>query len=43
MEIKVGQEVELLPGQTMTNFSSKSLNKTFESVIFSTGAVPVTK
>jgi hypothetical protein len=43
MEVKVGQEVELLPGQTMTNFSSKSLNKTFESVIFSTGAIPVTK
>ncbi|HIJ97077.1 MAG TPA: hypothetical protein HPP94_15340 [Desulfuromonadales bacterium] len=43
MEVKVGQEVELLPGQTMTNFNSKSLNKTFDSVIFSTGAVTVTK
>ncbi|MDD2735861.1 MAG: hypothetical protein PHF56_18150 [Desulfuromonadaceae bacterium] len=41
--VSVGQEVELLPGQTMTNFTSKSLNKTFESVIFSTGVVPVTK
>jgi len=42
-EVKVGQEIELLPGQTMTNFTSKSLNKTFDSLIFSTGAVPVTK
>lgn len=41
--VSVGQEVELLPGQTMTNFTSKSLNKTFESLIFSTGMVPVTK
>ena len=43
MEVTVGQELQLLPGQTMTNFNSKSLNRTFESVIFSTGAVPVTK
>ena len=43
MEVTVGQEYQLLPGQTMTNFVSKSLNKTFDSVIFSTGAVPVTK
>jgi hypothetical protein len=42
-EVSVGQEIELLPGQTMTNFSSKSLNKTFDSVIFSTGVVPATK
>jgi hypothetical protein len=40
-EVSVGQEIELLPGQTMTNFSSKSLNKTFDSVIFSTGVVPI--
>ena len=42
-DVAVGQEVELLPGQTMSNFSSKGLNKTFESVIFSTGVVPVKK
>jgi hypothetical protein len=41
MIVAVGQEIELLPGQAMTNFTSKSLNKTFDSVIFSTGAVPV--
>jgi hypothetical protein len=43
MEVTVGQEIQLLPGQTMTNFNSKSLNRTFDSVIFSTGVVPVTK
>jgi hypothetical protein len=43
MEVTVGQELQLLPGQTMSNFTSKSLNRTFDSVIFSTGAVPVTK
>ncbi|MEI6827839.1 MAG: hypothetical protein WCK54_19785 [Desulfuromonadales bacterium] len=43
MTVTVGEELELLPGQTMTNFNSKSLNKTFDSLIFSTGAVPVTK
>jgi len=43
MEVTVGQELQLLPGQTMTNFNSKSLNKTFDSVIFSTGAVLITK
>ena len=43
MEVTVGQELQLLPGQTMTNFNSKSLNRTFDSVIFSTGAVPVQK
>jgi hypothetical protein len=42
-EVAVGQEVQLLPGQTMTNFTSKSLNRSFESLIFSTGVVAVTK
>ncbi|MDD2899811.1 MAG: hypothetical protein PHI31_13995 [Desulfuromonadaceae bacterium] len=40
-DVTVGQEIEILPGQTMTNFKSKSLNKTFDSVIFSSGIVPV--
>ncbi len=43
MEVTVGQELQLLPGQTMNDFNSKSLNRTFDSVIFSTGAVPVQK
>ncbi|WP_224963020.1 hypothetical protein [Geomonas subterranea] len=37
MEVKVGEEVSLLPGNVMTNFSSKSLNRTFDKIIFSNG------
>jgi hypothetical protein len=36
-ELKVGQEVTLQPGGEMRNFTSKSLNRTFESIIFSGG------
>ena len=39
MDVKVGDEVMLYPGQVMKNFHSKSLNKTFDSIIFSQGAV----
>jgi hypothetical protein len=41
--VTVGQELKLLPGQTMTNFKSKSLDRTFDSVIFSGGVIPATK
>ncbi len=41
MKVKVGEILDLQPGPTMPNFSSKSLNRTFESIIFSSG--PVTK
>jgi len=37
MKVTVGEEMELQPGAPMTNFTSKSLNKTFESVVFSGG------
>jgi len=37
--VTVGQELTLQPGQEMTNFKSKSLNRTFDSVIFSGGVV----
>ncbi len=37
MKVTVGEEMELEPGAVMTNFTSKSMNKTFESVIFSGG------
>ena len=43
MKVTVGQELKLLPGQEMSNFKSKSLNRTFDSVIFSGGALPATK
>jgi hypothetical protein len=37
MAVAVGQEMTLQPGQEMRNFTSKSLNRTFESIIFSGG------
>ena len=39
MKVTAGEELELQPGTVMTNFTSKSLNKTFESVVFSGGPV----
>lgn len=36
-ELKVGEEVSLQGGSVMENFSSKTLNKTFEKIIFATG------
>jgi hypothetical protein len=39
MKVKIGDTLELKPGATMTNFSSKTLNRTFESIIFSAGPV----
>ena len=35
--VKVGQEVVCQPGMEMKNFTSKTLNRTFESIIFSGG------
>ena len=35
--VKVGQMVTCQPGMEMKNFTSKTLNRTFESIIFSTG------
>ena len=37
MKVTVGEEMELLGGAAMTHFTSKSLNKTFDSVVFSEG------
>lgn len=39
MKLTVGQQASFAPGQTMTNFTSKTLNRTFESIIFSEGPV----
>jgi hypothetical protein len=39
MQVSVGQELELRSGAVMTNFSSKSLNRKFDSIIFSAGPV----
>ncbi len=35
--VKVGQMVTCQPGMVMNNFTSKTLNRTFESIIFSAG------
>lgn len=39
IKVTVGQEIALQPGQEMRNFASKSLNRTFDSIIFSAGPV----
>lgn len=36
-EIKVGDELELLPGAEMGPFTSKALNRTFDQLVFSGG------
>jgi hypothetical protein len=36
--VTVGQQISFEPGQEMQNFTSKSLNRTFDSIIFSGGA-----
>ncbi len=38
--VKVGQELALQPGAVMNNFTSKTLNRTFDSIIFSAGLMP---
>ena len=35
--VKVGQELVLVPGYEMRNFTSKTLNRTFDRVVFSVG------
>jgi len=37
--VKVGEQVELKQGMVMTNFTSKSLNRTFERIYFTQGLV----
>ncbi|MBA3013897.1 MAG: DNA-binding protein [Proteobacteria bacterium] len=36
-ELTIGEEITLQGGSVMENFSSKTLNKTFEKIIFATG------
>jgi len=35
--VKVGEKVDCQPGMVMKNFSSKTLNKTFDTIVFSSG------
>ncbi len=36
-EIKVGEKLAVNPGMVMRNFTSKSLGRTFEAIVFSQG------
>jgi hypothetical protein len=36
-EVKVGQQVVLRGGMVMQNFTSKTLNRTFDSILFASG------
>lgn len=36
-KITIGQDVSYQPGMVMNNFASKSLNRTFDSIVFSAG------
>ena len=38
-EVKVGEEVTLAPGAPMNNFNSRTLNRTFETIYFTSGVV----
>ncbi|MDR4498461.1 MAG: DNA-binding protein [Candidatus Scalindua sp.] len=39
IDVAVGQRISLQPGLEMTNFTSKTLNRTFDSIIFSAGLI----
>jgi hypothetical protein len=38
-QLEIGEEIALKGGSVMTNFNSKTLNRTFESIIFAAGLV----
>ncbi len=37
IEVKIGQDISFQPGMVMSNFQSKTLNRTFETIVFSGG------
>jgi hypothetical protein len=39
-KVSVGKKVSLVPGEEFKNFKSKTLNRTFDRIIFSLGPVP---
>ena len=39
MKVVVGQEISFQPGMVMSNFTSKTLKRTFETIVFSSGAI----
>ena len=38
-EINVGEEIAIAPGSPMYNFNSRTLNRTFETIYFTSGVV----
>ena len=38
-QLEIGEEIALKGGSVMTNFNSKTLNRTFESIIFASGII----
>ncbi len=38
-QLEIGEEIALKGGSVMTNFNSKTLNRTFESIIFASGVI----
>ena len=38
-QLEIGEEIALKDGSVMTNFNSKTLNRTFESIVFASGFV----
>ncbi len=38
-QLEIGEQIALKGGTVMTNFSSKTLNRTFESIVFASGFV----
>jgi hypothetical protein len=39
MKVEAGQDISFHPGMTMKNFKSKTLNRTFETIVFSSGVI----
>ncbi len=39
-QVSIGDEIEIKPGVEMGKFTSKTLNRTFDNIIFSAGIVP---
>lgn len=42
-QVKVGDTISSMPGMVMKNFTSKTLNRTFDSIVFSGGIAGATK
>ncbi len=39
MKASVGDDISFQPGMTMSNFKSKTLNRTFDAIVFSSGVI----